>query len=451
MLDAASYGRLAVGISEHGAFEQRGEGVPPSPQPATNYSPGLPLLVAGIYELSGGERERPARLALALLGTLAVLFAYLIGRRLAGTEAGIVGALGVAVYPAFLEYQGMLMTEPLAATLLSGGVLAVLWANGPRDQASPARVLSRGKGVLAKNQAAPPPLPLGRTHTTGDLAPSLPRPGVPFRYLLPGVLLGATAMVRPEYLGIAVLIAVVVAVRQGRGGLRSCGVQAVVMLLGVVIVVAPWTVRNAVVLDRFVPLSTGGGQVLFAGNYLPSDGDPQRVGEEVLERNLGIRARLAAEQRAAGSAEPPTLERILAALAAKRHPGTETDVALRRMGRDQLWRNMRERPLEVAEFTAVKVGRVWGRGPREVMTKPVWAIWHAAIVALGLFGLGLLAWRRRWEALLFGAILLAVTLLSALLVASPRRVLVVMPLVSALAGYGAASLTRRWRRSAPAR
>ena len=34
----------------------------------------------------------------------------------------------VAIYPALLEYQGMLMSEPLAATLLSGGVLAVLWA-----------------------------------------------------------------------------------------------------------------------------------------------------------------------------------------------------------------------------------------------------------------------------------------------------------------------------------
>ena len=49
----------------------------------------------------------------------------------------------------------------------------------------------------------------------------------------------------------------------------------------------------------------------------------------------------------------------------------------------------------------------------------------------------LLAWRRRWEALLLGAIFLAITALSALLVASPRRVLVMLPLVAALAGVGA--------------
>ena len=34
----------------------------------------------------------------------------------------------MAVYPALLEYQGMLMSEPLAATLLSGAVLAMFWA-----------------------------------------------------------------------------------------------------------------------------------------------------------------------------------------------------------------------------------------------------------------------------------------------------------------------------------
>ncbi len=38
----------------------------------------------------------------------------------------------MAVYPALLEYQGMLMSEPLAATLLSGAVLAIFWASEQR-------------------------------------------------------------------------------------------------------------------------------------------------------------------------------------------------------------------------------------------------------------------------------------------------------------------------------
>jgi len=123
--DAQAYATIAAEL-------ERGEGFTlgeAATQPASNYSPGLPLLVAGLYELSGGEHERFARVVLALVGTLAILFAFLIGRRLSGDLAGLVAAGIVAIYPALLEYQGMLMGEPLAATLLAGAVLAILWAS----------------------------------------------------------------------------------------------------------------------------------------------------------------------------------------------------------------------------------------------------------------------------------------------------------------------------------
>ncbi len=382
--DAAAYARIAANL-------ERGEGFAlgrNATQPASNYSPGMPLLAGGVYTLTGGVHERFARIVLALLGSLAVLFAYLIGRRLAGPLAGLIGAGAVAVYPALLEYQGMLMGEPLAATLLSGAVLAMLWADSVESTDS-ARV----------------------------------------RWLVPGLLLGALALVRPEYLAISLPVAVVVFARGGRGSWRSGLAQAAVMLVGLALVVAPWTVRNAVALDRFVPISTGGGQVLFAGSYMPSDGDPERVGEEVLERHPGLARQLPPDAR---------LEQILAALAAQRYSGLESDAALARMGRERLWDDVSERPLEYAGFVAAKVGRIWSHGPRDVMREPFWEALHWALVALGLLGLAILARQRRWEALLLGTVLLAVTATGALLVASPRRVLVTIPLVAALAGVGAA-------------
>lgn len=384
--DAQGYAAIAANL-------ERGEGFtlgPQATQPASNYSPGAPLFAAGLYKLSGGAHERFARVVLALIGSLAVLFTYLIGRRLSGPFAGLVGAGMVAIYPALLEYQGMLMGEPLAATLLSGAVLAVLWAD---------------------------------------------RPGAR-RWLVPGLLFGALALVRPEYLAIALLVAGVVLVRRGRDGWQGCGVQALVLLLGVVVVVAPWTVRNAVALDRFVPVSTGGGQVLFAGSYLPSGGDPERVGEEVLARHPGLARQLPEDAR---------LEQILAALAAQRYPGMESDAALARMGRERLWDDLTGQPLDYAGFVVAKVWRIWAFGPRDVMREPVWKALHWLLVAFGLAGLALIARRRRWEALLLGAILLAVTASGAILVASPRRVLVTLPLVAALAGVGAAWLSARIR------
>jgi 4-amino-4-deoxy-L-arabinose transferase-like glycosyltransferase len=382
--DAAAYARIAANV-------ERGEGFtlgPGATQPASNYSPGLPLLAGGLYGLAGGVHERFARLVLALVGSLSVLFTFLIGRRLGGFWAGIVGALAVAVYPALLEYQGMLMTEPLAAALLSGAVLAMLWAD-------------RGGALVA------------------------------------GLLLGALALVRPEYLAISLPIAVVVFARGGHENWRPCMVQAGLMLVGLVLVVAPWTVRNGVALGRFVPISTGGGQVLFAGSYMPSGGDPERVGEEVLERHPGLRGRLPAE---------PRLEQILAALAAQRYPGMETDAALARMGRERLWDDVSERPLAYAGFLGAKLANMWWRGPRDVMKEPAWETLHWALLGLGLLGLAVLARQRRWEALLLGTVLASATAIGLLLVASPRRALVTIPLLAALAGVGATWLSSCTRR-----
>jgi 4-amino-4-deoxy-L-arabinose transferase-like glycosyltransferase len=388
VVDAAAYATIAANL-------ERGEGFTlgtDATQPASNYSPGLPLLAAGTYELTGGIHERTARLLLALLGTLTVLFAYLIGRRLLGPAAGLIGAAAIAIYPALLEYQGMLMGEPLAATLLSGAVLATFWAS--------------------------------------DFE-SWPR------WLLPGVLFGCLALVRPEYLGVAVLVSLVVLLRNGRHEWSRTWAQALLLLVGITLIVVPWTVRNAIALDRVVPISTGGGQVLFAGTYLPSDGDPERVGAEVVERHPELFGPDAVRRL--------RLEQILTRLAEQRYPGTEADKALSKMGKEQLWDDLSEEPLEYAGFVATKVGRIWSHGPREVMREPGWELLHWALVAFGLIGLAVLASQRRWEALLLATIFVAITAISALLVASPRRVLVMMPLVAALAGVGACWLAERLR------
>lgn len=388
VFDAAAYAAIAKNLDEGNGFTVGAAAT----QPSTDYSPGLPLFVAGIYKVTGGVHERLARIVLALIGALAPLLAYLLARRLSprhGIAAGLIAALVVAIYPATIEYTGMLMTEPLAATLLIGGILGILWA---------------ADGASLR------------------------------RWLVPGLTLGALALVRPEYLAIGLLLALLVFLRQRlhMPWRRALGAAAIVAL-GIVVVIAPWTIRNAIALDRFVSVSTGGGQVLYAGTYLPSDGNPEKVGAGVVAEHPDLFGPHALENL--------RLEQILARLAEATYPGTEPDQALSKMGKEQLRDDIEHHTGEYVGFVATKIGRIWSHGPRAIMRTPVWEALHWVLLGLGLLGLGLLAYLRRWEALLIGAVFLAVTLVSALLVASPRRVLVLIPLLAACAGTAAVWLT----------
>jgi hypothetical protein len=393
--DSIGYAKIAKTLHEEGRFELGGFRAPL--QEASNYSPGLPLFVAGIYELRGGVDLELARIVLALIGSLAVLFTFLIGSRLSGRWAGLLAAVVVAGYPALLQFQGMLMTEPLAVTLLAAALLAFLWA-GDDD-----------RGIWA--------------------------------WVLPGALFGLLAMVRPEYLPFGLLLAAVAAFRvrwldrQWAPGLAAAAVMALAFLLPI----APWTVRNAIVLDRFVPVSTGGGKALFIGTYLPADGDGPRLREQLLNADPALRRELA------GAPLETKLDTVLAVAAARRHPGVPTDVALTRMGRDNLDRDLSDDPVGFASMLGDKAYRAWREGPRPIMHSSGWQAAQKVLVALGLIGLAVLCLTRRWEAvpaLLFAA---GVTAAAALLIASPRRVIVILPLVASLGATALAWFAGLWR------
>ena len=218
-------------------------------------------------------------------------------------------------------------------------------------------------------------------------------------------------------------------------------------MLATVLVLAPWAIHNAVALGRFVPISTGGGKALFIGTYLDAGGDSVKVREELLARRPALRARLSA----GGPIDDPSrfvLERVLGRVAAESYPGLETDAALARLGRKNLEHDVTEEPLRFAGMLATKSYEAWTDAARGVMLDQPWRALQLAVVLLSLAGVAILAWRRRFEALVAGLVLLYMTAIAALLIASPRRELVVLPLLCALAGVAVAatrdSLARRW-------
>lgn len=382
--DARAYARIARALSEGEGYTQ-GRNFEYL-QSASNYQPGLPLFVTGIYEVRGGVDEETARIVLALLSSVAIVFAFLIGRRLAGPTAGLIAAAATAAYPALLEYTGMLMTEPVGTALLSGMLLLYLRAR---------------EGTRAWPWAAT------------------------------GVAIGALAMLRPEYLLFVGVLPVLALLpwRGDPGGRRRLG-RAALMAGCALLVVLPWTVRNYVAFDRVVPISTGGGQVLYEGSYLRAGPDPEEITADLLAQYPWIRRQL-------GSQPGPIYRgQAVAALAHREHPGENTDAALTGMAIDAYADAATEEPLELTGFVAGKVWLAWTDPARGVMRFPLWRALQIALLVAAAAGLAIGLARRRFDVVAIAAILLVVTLVQAAFIASPRRTLALLPLIAALGGAG---------------
>jgi 4-amino-4-deoxy-L-arabinose transferase-like glycosyltransferase len=88
----------------------------------------------------------------------------------------------------------------------------------------------------------------------------------PVRWIVAtGILVGAAALTRTNGLILLLPFSLAVAPARSRWRLRALPPQAAVIVIAAV-VIAPWTIRNAVVFHRFIPLSTEIGYTL-AGTY----------------------------------------------------------------------------------------------------------------------------------------------------------------------------------------
>lgn len=167
-------------------------------------APGYPAWV-GLWYAIVGHNPLAVRLIQVPLGAVTIALAHRLARRLFGSRVALVAAFAVALYPLAFQYEELLYSEALATPLTLAVLLAVL--GGP---------------------------PTRR------------------RSLVTGLLLGVTLLVRSSSL---LLIAGILVAWWIAAGPRR-GIGLTVLAVGVAaLVVAPWTVRNAIVLHGFVPIS----------------------------------------------------------------------------------------------------------------------------------------------------------------------------------------------------
>ena len=373
---------------------------------ASDWSPGAPLIYAGAYYLTGGVRDGVGRGVEALLGTAAIVIAFLLALRLSRRRSAALLAAGfVAVYPPFIHSTGHLMSEPAAIFTLPAAVLAFLWADGRSS---------------------------------------------PWAWLLPGLLFGLTTLIRPEYLAVAFVFGLLLVVRAWRSAgpdntarLKRTALVAVAFAAAIFVPIIPWTIHNYVVLDRFVPITTGGGKATFVGTYLPADGEYQGVKAELYEEQTGKSLDRYSDELEEVKPEPLFDE------AAERYkeevgdPGLSRDAALGRLGKENFEKYLKDDPVGYAGMTVRKIGRMWGSAVGGAMDDGLGALVQKGLVLAGLAGLILLGWRRRWETIAVGIPIVVVTAVGALTLAPPRRNEILMTLVLPLAAVALAEAAAR--------
>jgi 4-amino-4-deoxy-L-arabinose transferase-like glycosyltransferase len=186
--------------------------------PSAYRAPGASIFWAGIYWIFG-HRYGPVRLAQCVLDTLTILLLYRIARICFGETVALLAASVYAVWPTALLYSSLLGSEPLYAFLFCWSLLLSLqFAERPTWR--------RAAGA--------------------------------------GALLGLALLTRGNAVMMVVLLipwGIVQFRRTPRLIIRACAVPLIAVLM-----LVPWTIRNYRVLHAFVPLETGGGDVLL-GSY----------------------------------------------------------------------------------------------------------------------------------------------------------------------------------------
>jgi 4-amino-4-deoxy-L-arabinose transferase-like glycosyltransferase len=186
---------------------------------SAGHPPLWPALLSLVSEL-GGRSLEAHRLTGCVAGTGTVILIGLLGRRIGGDRIGLVAAVLAAGYPILIGADGSLLAESLYGLLIAAALLAAY------------RLYER---PTAWNAA------------------------------LLGAVIALSALTRSEGLGLLALLALPLAWRGG-GTPAARALRVAAPVVAAALVLAPWTIRNWSVFDRFVLISVNDSTVLAGAN-----------------------------------------------------------------------------------------------------------------------------------------------------------------------------------------
>ena len=216
--DAADYDRHATAIAASASYPE--SQLVPEGGPTAFRPPAYPLLLGAVYTATG-DSTVAGLVAQALLGTLIVALVGSVGSLIWGRTVALVAMAIAAVYPPLLVLGAALISEPLFIVFELAALVVAL------------------------------------VHQRSEH---------PYRWVaLMGLLIGLATLTRVNGLvGVLPLAVFVWFVARARG---EQPIRPVALLLTVTVaVIAPWSIRNAIEFDEFLPLTTQDGFAL-ARNY----------------------------------------------------------------------------------------------------------------------------------------------------------------------------------------
>jgi 4-amino-4-deoxy-L-arabinose transferase-like glycosyltransferase len=236
--DASNYWHLAEDIAagrEYAIYE---------PPRRVLRMPGFPALLAVSMRVFDAPML-PARLLLAVVGTVACGLVYVLGRILFDRGVGLTAAGLAAVSPTLVGFTPLILSETLFATCLLASLLAMA-------------SLVRREGSSSRNKSTHGAWPVGLGGAVG-------------MGLITGALMGAACYVRPSWLLSApVFGGAYVALSAEKG--RAVLVAACVIVAAVAVLV-PWGLRNQRVTGHFVLTTLWKGPSLYDALSSQASGD----------------------------------------------------------------------------------------------------------------------------------------------------------------------------------
>jgi hypothetical protein len=382
--DSAVTDTVAWNLARRAGFSLDGAA---GPYPTAFVPPLLPWLTSLLYR-AVGHQYTAALLLQCGIGALAPLLLAALAGATFGLTTGRLAAWLVVFDPLLVLMSGSMHTETLLATVLLGALLASAeWVKTPR----------RGRAVGA------------------------------------GLLWGLATLTRPSTFGLTLIVLAWAWTPLGLASApRERLRQVSLLLLGALLAVGPWTVRNAVVLHAFIPVTSGGGIALLKGNNPPAWTDPVLRGGAVRSDRLEPWA-----SRPHGRDEPAT------------------DALAQREAVTFVAAHLREWPA----VAWAKLARFWQLGARggdfgslppggtlRARAPDLLVLWSALLFPCALWGLvRTLRGARRW----FQSLpLLAILYFSALAIVfwgEPRLRVPVEPSIALFAAVGLEDLRRRLR------